>query len=117
MTDSTPTDMSTMLAAITGLSNQMLKMDSDMKGEIKEIKDQMFKMDSKMLKMDGKIKEIKNDVDKLKRDVHKTRIMSGSLVETNIRSYFIKEYGESFSRQYTAIDLSPCNSERVTKEQ
>ena len=92
MTDSTPTDMSTVLAAITGLSNQMLIMDSDMKGEIKEIKDQ--------------IKEIKGNVDKLKRDVHKTRIMSGSLVETNIRSYFIKEYGESFSRQYTAIDLS-----------
>ena len=103
MTDSTPTDMSTVLAAITGLSNQMLKMENNMRDEIKEIKDQ--------------IKEIKGNVDKLKRDVHNTRIMSGSLVETNIRSYFIKEYGESFSRQYTAIDLSPCNSERVTKEQ
>ena len=102
MTDSTPTDMSTVLAAITGLSNQMLKMDSDMKGEIKEIKDDVtgLRKEIKEIKDDvnglrKEIKEIKGHVDKLKRDVHKTRIMSGSLVETNIRSYFVKEYGES----------------------
>jgi len=77
--------MSTVLAAINELSNQVLKMDTDMTREIKEIKVEMVK---------------------LKRDVHKTRIMSGSLVEANIRSYFMKEYGESFSRQYTAIDLA-----------
>ena len=53
-----------------------------------------------------KINRIEEKMEKLNRDVKKTQIMCGSLVETNIRSFFIKEYGESFSRQYTAIDLS-----------
>jgi hypothetical protein len=84
MTDSTPTEMSTLLATMNTLMDKMDRMEKNM----------------------DKIDRMEKNMDKLNRDVKKTRIMCGSLVETNIRSFFIKEYGESFSRQYTAIDLS-----------
>ena len=49
---------------------------------------------------------MKQEIRTLTRKVDQTRILSGSLVEANIRNYFTKEYGESFSRHYVATDLS-----------
>ena len=65
-------DMAAILNAINGLTN-----------EIKEMKND--------------INDMKKDISKLNLKVDQTRVLSGSLVEANIRNYFTREYGESTS--------------------
>jgi hypothetical protein len=52
------------------------------------------------------ISAMKEDIRTLSLKVDQSRVLSGSLVADNIRNYFTKEYGESFSRHYVATDLS-----------
>ena len=89
MADMTSTDM--ILSAIVGLKDDI----SSMKLEL-----------SAVVGLKDDISSMKQEIRTLTRKVDQTRILSGSLVEANIRNYFTKEYGESFSRHYVATDLS-----------
>ena len=89
MADMTSTDM--ILSAIVGLKDDI----SSMKLEL-----------SAVVGLKDDISSMEQEIRTLTRKVDQTRILSGSLVEANIRNYFTKEYGESFSRHYVATDLS-----------
>jgi hypothetical protein len=92
-------DMAMILDAINGLRNQIMETKQDIKNELLEVKE-----DISAMKED--ISAMKKDIRTLSLKVDQSRVLSGSLVEANIRSYFTKEYGESFSRHYVATDLS-----------
>ena len=78
-------DMASIFNAINGLTNEI----KEMKNDINEVK-----KDINEVKKD--INDMKKDISKLNLKVDQTRVLSGSLVEANIRNYFTREYGESF---------------------
>ena len=110
-------DMASIFNAINGLRNEIKDVKEEMKSEFLEIKKDINYMKEDINYMKNDINEVKKDINDMKIDMKKdisklnlkvdqTRVLSGSLVEANIRNYFTREYGESFSRHYVASDLS-----------
>ena len=95
-------DMASIFNAINGLRNEI----KEVKEDISHMKNDISHINVDISHMNNDISHMKNDIRKLNLKVDQSRVLSGSLVEANIRNYFTREYGESFSRHYVATDLS-----------
>ena len=64
------------------------------------------RLSEKINQVEQRVDQLSSKFDQLDLRVKRVHILTGSLVEANIRSYLHEEYGDSFVREFVATDLS-----------